>query len=447
VIPGLLIAAPSSGSGKTSLTLGLMAALRRQGRIVAPFKIGPDYIDPGHHAAVCGRPSNNLDSWFCTQEQLRTTFAAGCDGAAVAIVEGVMGLFDGVSGGDEEGSSAQVAKWLGLPVLLLVDARSQARSFAALVKGFCEFDPQLQIAGVIANRVGSERHAELLRQAVESTPGSPPLLGCLPRQDDIALPERHLGLVTAEDLAGDHGAKLADWVESHLDLKLLQNLAASSVEPHKRTVPPAGKKTLRIGIARDRAFCFYYPENLRLLELAGAELVAFSPLADDCVPDAVDGLYLGGGYPELHAEQLAKNTALRKQLAELAAAGMPIYAECGGFMFLCEAIDDLPMCAVFPAQTKMLPRRRALGYRQVEVLADSHLGPAGTQIRGHEFHYSEVEMPENIARCYRLSRRGGVELGVEGYRIHNVLGSYVHLHFASNPQVAENMVKFFSSKK
>ncbi|SHJ10846.1 hydrogenobyrinic acid a,c-diamide synthase (glutamine-hydrolysing) /cobyrinate a,c-diamide synthase [Malonomonas rubra DSM 5091] len=447
MIPGLLIAAPSSGSGKTSLTLGLMAALRRSGATVAPFKVGPDYIDPGHHAAVCGRPSNNLDSWFCSREQVRATFATGCEGADIAIVEGVMGLFDGVSGADEEGSSAQIAKWLGLPVLLVVDARSQARSFAAVVKGFIEFDSQLNVAGVIANRVGSERHAQMLREAVESTPGLPPLLGCLPRQEDIALPERHLGLVTAEDLSGDHGEKLADWVQKHLDLDQMQKLASSSVDLKPPVSRPAGEKTLRIGIARDRAFCFYYPENLRLLEQAGAELVPFSPLIDAGLPENLAGLYLGGGYPELHAEALEKNESLRRQIAEQAAGGLPIYAECGGFMYLCAAIDSQQMCGVFPAQAKMLSRRRALGYRQVELFADTLLGPAGTQARGHEFHYSDVEMPESVERCYRLSRRGGIELGVEGYRIHNVLGSYVHLHFGSNPQVAENMVKFFSSNK
>lgn len=446
-IPGFLIAAPASGSGKTSLTLGLMAAFKRRGVAVAPFKVGPDYIDPGHHAAVCGRPSHNLDSWFCNKEQVRETFAAGSADAELALAEGVMGLFDGVSGDSEEGSSAQIAKWLGLPVLLVVAAHSQARSFAALVKGFCDFDPQLQIAGVIANRVGSERHAQFLREAVESTPGLPPLLGCLPRQEDIVLPERHLGLVTAEDLTGNHADKLADWVEQHLDLELLQQSATSSVAAKPIGAIGSAEKRLRIGVARDRAFCFYYPENLSFLEQAGAELVEFSPLTDAQLPENLAGLYLGGGYPELHAEQLMANPSLRQQIAELAAADLPIYAECGGFMYLCAAIDDRPMCGAFPAQAKMLPRRRALGYRQVETVADSLLGPAGTQVRGHEFHYSEAQMPEQIERCYQLSRRGGEQLGSEGYRVNNVLGSYVHLHFGSNPQVAENFINFCSATK
>jgi cobyrinic acid a,c-diamide synthase len=441
-IPGLLIAAPSSGCGKTSVTLGLMAAFRRRGLVVAPFKVGPDYIDPGHHTAICGRPSHNLDSWFCSEPQLGQTFATGSCGADIALVEGVMGLFDGVSGASEEGSSAQIAKWLGLPVLLVVDASAQARSFAAVVKGFAQFDPQLQLAGVIANRVGSDRHAAMLQEALASVPGLPPLLGALPRQEDILLPERHLGLVTAEDLGGEHGERLAGWVEQHLDLPRLRRLATSRIGAISTApaAPPAGR--LRIGVARDRAFCFYYPENLALLEQAGAELVEFSPLHDRQLPDKLAGLYLGGGYPELHAEQLAANAGMRQQISDAAEGGLPIYAECGGLMYLCRAIERWSMCSVFSAAAVMLPRRRALGYRQVELLAAGPLGPAGTRVRGHEFHYSEVEMPPEVARCYRLDRRNGEAAATEGYRHKNVLGSYVHLHFGSNPQVAENFVDF-----
>lgn len=441
-LPGLLIAAPASGSGKTSLALGLMAALKRRGVQVAPFKVGPDYIDPGHHRAVCGRPSHNLDGWFCSPEQVRDIYARGSSGADIALIEGVMGLFDGVSGASEEGSSAQIAKWLDLPVLLVVDARAQARSFAALVKGFAEFDPQLKIAGVIANRVGSARHAEILQEALNSVPGLPPLLGWLPRSEAVSLPERHLGLVTADDIQGDYSQHLADWVEQHLDLERLQQLASSSVAGKIMVPDSPVENKLRIGIARDRAFCFYYPENLALLEQAGAELVEFSPLQEEQLPKNLAGLYLGGGYPELHAQQLAENTQLRQQIQIMAAAGLPIYAECGGFMYLCEAIDGQPMCGVFPAQAKLLSRRRALGYRQIELAVDGLLGQVGIEVRGHEFHYSEVEMPESIERCYVLSRHGGEQLGREGYRIGNVLGSYVHLYFGSNPQVAQNFVNF-----
>ena len=450
-IPALLIAAPGSGSGKTSLTLGLMAALRRRGHAVAPFKVGPDYIDPGHHALICGRPSHNLDGWMCGRQQVRKIFNQGCGAADFALVEGVMGLFDGISGRSEEGSSAEIAKWLGLPVLLVVDARSQARSFAALVKGFTAFDPELKVAGVIANRVGSKRHQQLLEEAIGSTPGLPPLLGCLPRREQIALPQRHLGLVTAEDLQPetDFVGQLASWVEEHLDLDLLLQSAATSAvpvggEPQSKDALPA---RVRIGVARDRAFCFYYPENLQLLEQSGAELVFFSPLENAELPQHLDGLYLGGGYPELHAEQLSANHRLLDQLRKGAEAGMPIYAECGGFMLLCRAIDGLPLAGVFPLNVRMLKKRKALGYRSVDLLHDTLLGPAGTRARGHEFHYSEVDGEDQLCPCYRLGRRDGEDLGGEGYRYKNVLGSYVHLHFASNPQLAENFVNYCEAQR
>jgi cobyrinic acid a,c-diamide synthase len=445
-MPALLIAAPGSGSGKTTLTLGLMAALRRRGLVVAPFKVGPDYIDPGHHAAICGRVSHNLDGWMCGRQRVRQTFADAADGVDIALIEGVMGLFDGISGGSEEGSSAEIAKWLGVPVLLVVDARSQARSFAALVKGFAAFDAGLNLAGVIANRVGSDRHRQLLQESVAATPGLPPLLGCLPRNEEIVLPQRHLGLVTAADLPADtgFGERLADWVETHLDLDLLLRLATEAsavIKPvaRSRSMPAI---RARIGIARDRAFCFYYPENLQLLEQAGAELVSFSPLSDAELPKGLDGIYLGGGYPELHAGQLAANHGLLGQLRRQAEAGLPIYAECGGFMYLCRSLDERPLVGVFPCAARMLPRRKALGYRQVELSEATPLGPVGTRARGHEFHYSEITAAESMTHCYRLGRRDGEALGTEGYRYKNVLGSYVHLHFGSNPQLAVNFVDF-----
>ena len=445
-MPALLIAAPGSGSGKTTLTLGLMAALRRRGLVVAPFKVGPDYIDPGHHAAICGRVSHNLDGWMCGRQRVRQTFADAADGVDIALIEGVMGLFDGISGGSEEGSSAEIAKWLGVPVLLVVDARSQARSFAALVKGFAAFDAGLNLAGVIANRVGSDRHRQLLRESVAATPGLPPLLGCLPRNEEVGLPQRHLGLVTAADLPADtgFGERLADWVETHLDLDQLLRLATEAsavIKPvaRSRSMPAI---RARIGIARDRAFCFYYPENLQLLEQAGAELVPFSPLSDADLPKGLDGIYLGGGYPELHAGQLAANHGLLGQLRRQAEAGLPIYAECGGFMYLCRSLDERPLVGVFPCAARMLPRRKALGYRQVELSEATPLGPVGTRARGHEFHYSEITAAESMTHCYRLGRRDGEALGTEGYRYKNVLGSYVHLHFGSNPQLAVNFVDF-----
>ena len=452
-MPPLIIAAPSSGCGKTTVTLGILAAMRRRGVAVAPFKVGPDFIDPGHHEKACGQISRNLDSWMCGEGGVREIYARGCAGAEVAVVEGVMGLFDGARGDSDAGSTAEVARLLGGRVLLVVDARSQARSAAALVFGFTRFAPDLQFAGVIFNRVGSPRHEQLLRAAVTSVPGLPPVVGCLPRGEEWTLPERHLGLVTAEDLGRGEifFDRLAEWTERHLDLDgLLKGTTDAAFDPEHQVkskdltppmTPPKGER-VRIAVARDEAFCFYYPENLELLEAAGAEIVFFSPLHDAALPPGVRGIYLGGGYPELHAGRLAANESLRRQIRAVAGQGMPIHAECGGFMYLAREIDGLPMCAVFPAAARMLPRRKALGYREVTLAADGPFGAAGTVLRGHEFHYSEMDLPLSVARDYRLSRPAGEDLGAEGYRMGNVLGSYVHLHFGSNPKAARRFVDF-----
>ncbi len=450
-MPPLIIAAPSSGCGKTTFTLGLLAALRRRKVAVAPFKVGPDYIDPGLHAAACGRVSRNLDGWMCGETKVMEAFARGCLGAEVAVVEGVMGLYDGASGGSDAGSTAEIARLLGGSVILVVDARSQARSAAALVLGFTRFAPDIEFAGIVFNRVGSLRHEALLREAVASVPGLPPVLGCLPRDEEIAMPERHLGLVTAADLQ-EHGAlfaRLADRVERHVDLDALLRRGRVSTA-HEETAGAArsgnvkSKDLTPIAVARDEAFCFYYPENLELLETAGARIVFFSPLRDGDLPEGIRGIYLGGGYPELHAAALAENATLRKQIREGAAAGLPIYAECGGLMYLAEEIDGRPMCGVFPARAAMLPRRRALGYREVTFAVDTPLGPAGATMRGHEFHYSQMAVPAAVPRVYRLSRPDGEDLGLEGYRLGNVLGSYVHLHFGSRPEAARDWVEFCS---
>jgi cobyrinic acid a,c-diamide synthase len=450
----LIIAAPASGSGKTTVTLALLAALRRRGLAVAPFKVGPDFIDPGHHAVVCGRPSRNLDGWMCGESGVREAFARGCAGAGMAVVEGVMGLFDGAAGDSDAGSTAEIARWLGGRLLLVVDTRSQARSAAALVQGFSRFDPRLDFAGVIFNRVGSARHAELLRAALASVPGLPPLLGCLPREEALALPERHLGLVTAGDAVPNEAFydRLADWLERHVDVDLLLSLpplvkgGRGGFEPDEIPLNPPlpkgeAKTRVRIAVARDEAFCFCYPENLELLAEAGAEIVPFSPLRDPALPAGIAGLYLPGGYPELHAGRLAQNESLLREIREAADSGLPIYAECGGFMLLAESIDERPMAGVFPARALMLTKRKALGYRQVTFTRDTILGPAGTVARGHEFHYSETVMPPGIARVYHLTRADGTGLDDEGFVSGNVLASYVHLHFGSNPGLAAAFVE------
>ncbi|OGR31170.1 MAG: cobyrinic acid a,c-diamide synthase [Desulfobacca sp. RBG_16_60_12] len=444
---GLVIGGTQSGVGKTTVTLGLLYALARRGLKVQPFKVGPDFIDPGHHSRAAGRVCRNLDGWMLSREANLALFRRQARGADVAVVEGVMGLFDGYDGASEAGSTAQMAKWLGLPVLLVVDARAMARSAAALVHGFASFDPDLSLAGVVFNRIGSAAHLEYLQQALTSLPGVR-CFGGLPRDGELAIPERHLGLATAEDhpLDDSYLRRLADRLETHLDLEgLLEALPRLTLpeEPAPAAAPPL----VRLGVARDQAFCFYYPENLELLVRFGAELVFFSPLEDRELPAGLDGIYLGGGYPELYAEQLAANAGLKQALKAGAAEGLPIYAECGGLMYLAREIRDLegrvhPMAGVFPFSVRMLPRLKALGYREVTLTADSLLGPEGTTARGHEFHYSEiVSEPDGVPRLYRLTpRRGGAAVN-EGYGEHHVLASYVHLHFGSNPEVARHLVE------
>jgi cobyrinic acid a,c-diamide synthase len=443
---GLMIAGTQSGVGKTTITLGLLAALRRRGLVVQPFKVGPDFIDPGHHTRAAGRVSRNLDGWMLSRETNEALFRRQARDADVAVVEGVMGLFDGYDGLSDAGSTAQMAKWLGLPVLLVVDARAMARSAAALVHGFASFDPDLTLAGVIFNRIGSATHLDYLQQALSSLKGVR-CFGGLPRDQELAIPERHLGLATAEDhpLQEAYLNHLADWLEAHLDLDGLLKALPLLDLPEEPT-PEAAPTMVRLGVARDRAFCFYYPENLELLADSGAELVPFSPLNDRELPAGLHGIYLGGGYPELYAAQLAANSGMRQAVREYAAQGLPIYAECGGLMYLAREIRDLEgqahsMAGVFPFTVRMLPRLKALGYREVTLATPGLLGPAGTKARGHEFHYSEmVGEPTGVPRIYRLTSRKGGEDVAEGYSEHNVLASYVHLHFGSNPEVARNLV-------
>ena len=447
----LVIGGTSSGSGKTTLSLALMAALRRRGLTVQGFKVGPDFIDPGHHALVTGRPSHNLDGWMLSHGENRAIFGRHLNGAQVGVVEGVMGLYDGYSARDEAGSTAQMAKLLGLPVLLVARARSLARSFAALAEGYLRFDPDLAWAGVAANQVGGPAHADILAQALELVPGAR-LAGCLPRRDGLGLAERHLGLVTAQEAGHPAGFsdRLADWVEQSLDLDRLLDELPEIAPPSPDPDPDPPPSRVRLAVARDEAFCFYYEENLRRLRQAGAQLVFFSPLHDAALPRDVHGLYLGGGYPEVFARRLAENRGPARQIAELGREGLPIYAECGGMMFLGRALVDLqgahwPMAGLLPLSFRMLPRLKSLGYRRVRFQNPCALGPAGAQARGHEFHYSEIAAvsPGNGLRedLYQAWGRAGPAPGARGYGLGNVLASYVHLHFGSNPDLASALVE------
>jgi cobyrinic acid a,c-diamide synthase len=445
----IVIAGVATGVGKTSVTLGLLEALRRRGLSVQPFKVGPDFIDPGFHELATGRHSYNLDGWMCGRERVLECVARHAAGADVAVVEGVMGCFDGVEPTSDAGSTAQIAKWLGAPVVLVLDAWAQARSAAAVVRGFESFDPALSVAGVIVNRVGSEGHGRLVLDAIRAACRAEPL-GALVRDERLALPERHLGLVTAVEGALDAPKlhALGDAVERSLDLERLLALARETPLlplPGGGSSPgPVPSRRIRIGVAHDAAFQFYYLENLERLREAGAELVYWSPLAEPELPE-VDGLYFGGGYPELHARRLAEHAAMRKAVRRFAEMGRPIYAECGGLMYLAEALEDAdgvvhPMVGVLPATVRMRPRRLALGYTEVTLAGGTPLGSAGAVARGHEFHCSTLDpVPAGVERAYRIEQRGAPRRA-EGYLVGRTLMSYVHLHFASNPALAGGFV-------
>lgn len=444
---GLIIAGTQSGAGKTTLTLGLMAALRKRGLSVAPFKVGPDFIDPGHHTHVVGRSSRNLDGWMLSRTYNQDNFqrhAAGCD---VAIVEGVMGLFDGFSGHSDAGSTAQMSKWLNLPVLLVVSAASMARSAAALVQGFERFDTGVNFAGVVFNNLGSQGHLTYLRDAMSAYVDTP-LLGGMIRDDALRMPERHLGLTTAQEnpLSPEQVDLLAHRVETGLDVDhLLEQLPRIRLG---REGLPGGDMSetskVRVGVARDQAFCFYYPENLELMAGAGVQWVPFSPLTDENLPDGLGGIYFGGGYPELFARELSDNLKMRDQIRQFSREGMPIYGECGGFMYLCRELQvgkgkTYAMCDCFPFRTRMHERLRTLGYRQARITSTSVLGRPGQVLRGHEFHYSDLgEIPsvDAVDTVYAVGSRKGGEERAEGYQIHQTLGSYIHLHLGSQPESA-----------
>lgn len=453
--PRLVIAGTSSGVGKTSLTLGLTAALCRRGLKVQTFKVGPDFLDPTWLALASGRPCINLDGWMCGEDYVRERFAKVTADADIAIVEGVMGLFDGADPAGASGSTAEIARWLDAPVLLVVNSHGMARSLAALVKGYAEFDPDLHLAGVIANRCGSERHASWLSEALAAS-GMPPLVGSVMRDSLPPLPSRHLGLVTADrqNLSASALADLADAVEQQLDLTRILSLAERI--PQKPTVsapntaPLADTQGVRIGLAFDEAFHFYYPDNLQALEETGATLVRFSPLRDRILPDGLDALILGGGYPEEYAADLEANRDMRRSVAAFASAGNPVYAECGGLMYLSGGIElrngvQHKMVGALPFATRMLTTRKRLGYTEVRQLQKGPFGDAGTCLRGHEFHYSEIidqtsTSAENAAWQIRY-RRSGTPV-MEGYQRGNLFASYVHVHFASRPGAAEAFVDF-----
>jgi cobyrinic acid a,c-diamide synthase len=446
---GFVIAGPASGVGKTTITLSLMGALRKRGLTVQPFKCGPDFIDGGHHTRVCGRASRNLDGWMLSAEANRQIFYRNAADADVCVVEGVMGLFDGVDGKSEAGSTAEIAKWLGLPVILVVDASAMARSAAALVRGFESFDPALKVAGVIFNKVGGATHYRMLSDAVRTSANAVPI-GYLPGDERIHIAERYLGLVTAgENLLPDSMlALLGELAESHIDLDQLLACAMSITVADDQTQRTRHGSTvsIRLGVARDKAFCFYYEDNLDALREAGAEIVEFSPLQDSSLPTALDALYFGGGYPELCAKQLSENRPMLASIKRAAEEGLPIYAECGGLMYLAREIvtkEDASflMAGVLPMTVQMTDRLVNFGYTEVSFTSDCLIGPAGAKARGHSFHCSRIANVGSVEYAYqaRNSMTGREE--PDGLRVRNVLASYIHLHFLSNPGTADAFVK------
>jgi len=479
-VPAFVIAGTHSGVGKTTISIALMAALRRRGLRVQPFKVGPDFIDAAFHTRAAGRTSRNVDGWMLGRDANAAVFAGATLDADIAVIEGVMGLFDGRDALTEAGSTAEMSKQLNAPVVLVVDASAMARSAAALVHGYESFDDALNVAGVVFNRVAGAGHFAYLRDAVEGSCRAR-VLGWLPRDENIALPERHLGLVMPDEVLDPPRLDaMVTWIEAGLDIKALIDIAGmrSRTETHTGELPHessilrkdgmraiddeaeneeplaiegetsqasfARARRPRIGIAREHAFCFYYQDNLDLLVRYGAELIEFSPLADRQLPEALDGLYFGGGYPELYAAALAANERMRADVARFAQKGKPIYAECGGLMYLTEAIVDVEgrehsMVGVFPTRARMQPRRAALGYTEVEGVDDAGWLRSNERARGHEFRYSVIdEMPEHIVRRYRVSAKSGERY--EGFAIGAVLASYVHLHFGSCPRMAARLV-------
>jgi cobyrinic acid a,c-diamide synthase len=438
VTRALVVAAPSSGSGKTTVATGLMAALRRRGTAVAPFKVGPDYIDPGYHALAAGRPGRNLDPVLVGEHRIAALFRHGAAGAEVAVVEGVMGLFDGRIP-DGHGSTAHVAGLLGAPVVLVVDGRGQSRSLAALLHGFRSFDPATRVAGVVLNRVGSARHAEVLRAACAEV--GLPVLGALPRHAGLAVPSRHLGLVPA----AEHGPAataavdaMADLVAAHVDVEAALRLAwpvapGPAWDPGGEVAPPAGRRPV-VAVAGGPAFTFGYAEHAELLAAAGAEVAVVDPLRDEALPDGTGGLVLPGGFPEEHAAALAANERLRGAVAALARAGAPVHAECGGLLYLCASLDGAPMCGVLPA-TASMTQRLTLGYRDAVALADSPVFPAGGRAAAHEFHRCAVEPRAGAAPAWGV--RGGAP---EGFVTGGVHASFLHTHPAGVPEAVARLV-------
>lgn len=457
-IPRIVIAGTNSGCGKTTVTAGIMAALVKKGFKVQPFKVGPDYIDPMFHTFVTGNASRNLDSWMLEEDIIKYLFtknAAGCD---LSIIEGVMGLYDGYGGYSKEGSTSHVANILKAPVVLLVNGEGLSLSAAALIKGFMDFDKDAEIKGVIINNLKSEHHYQLLKGIIEDNLGVA-VLGYLPIMPWLQIPSRHLGLVQSSEISDlrEMLDKLALQVEKTVDLDFLVKLAGQADELFYNSLESAVVKKTgspRIAVAKDKAFSFYYKDNLELLELFGAELVYFSPLKDTGIPENVHGLYVGGGYPELWAKELESNLKMKKTIYEKIQEGLPAYAECGGLMYLSKAIrtkegHTYEMVAAIPGISEMKTSLQRFGYVNIDVTDDNVISKRGFRMKAHEFHYSSTSVGVDVPTCFNVQK---VRKGMEpitwecGFKVNNLLAGYPHLHFWSNTEFAkcfvDNCIKY-----
>ncbi|MEU6949186.1 cobyrinate a,c-diamide synthase [Streptomyces sp. NPDC046316] len=467
MVARLVIAAPSSGAGKTTVATGLMAAFAGRGLAVSPHKVGPDYIDPGYHALATGRPGRNLDAYMCGTGLIAPLFEHGARGCDLAVVEGVMGLYDGAADQGELASTAQVSKLLKAPVVLVVDASSQSRSVAALVHGFASWDPEVRIGGVILNKVATDRHEHLLREALGES--GVPVLGVLRRAPAVATPSRHLGLVPVAERqaqAVEAVAAQAEQVLQGCDLDALLALARSAPPLHAEAWDPVGAVRTRAGgsvvptvprsaaggspvalrnggprprvaVAGGAAFTFSYAEHAELLTAAGAEVVTFDPLRDEALPEGTRGLVIGGGFPEMYGAELSANEPLRKAVAALAASGAPVAAECAGLLYLARSLDGTPMCGVLDADARM-SERLTLGYRDAVAVSDSSLAATGARMRGHEFHRTVIEPGAGANAAWGLRQP---ERRVEGFVRQGVHASYVHTHWAGAPEAAVRFVE------
>lgn len=449
--PRIVIAAVSSGSGKTTVVTGILSALRQRGIKVQSYKVGPDYIDPGYHKLASGRPAHNLDSWLMPSEKLKEVLVRTSTEADISIIEGVMGLYDG--GRKGVSSTAEIAKLLDAPVLLVIDAKSMGASAAAIALGFRQYDPEVKLAGVILNRLGSPTHKNMIEAALSAI--NIPVFGTVRRDDSLIMPERHLGLLPVEENSEQEVVdRMGQAIGSQVDLDGIIKLANSAsrlnvISDDKLNIVPQEKR-VRIAVAKDDAFSFYYPESIRVLEKYGAEIVTFSPLHDEKLPKC-DGIILGGGFPEMFAAQLKANETMMNSIRQAAADNVPIYAECGGFMYLTQGLVDFDgvfhsMCGIIPCRVQMNKKLQMVGYVEAEMNMDTVLGPIGTKIHGHEFHFSseivdELMDMQGFSRAFTFTRMRNNAQYSAGFTRGNLLGSYLHLHFLGCADAASHFVE------